>query len=588
MSRMINLGLGLILFYAVALPWQISYNILPVPTYTNEFVAISGWGLLLLVVARARIKRFQYSAALQYLVAFYSLLLLTVIVQSVSGFGAILSVSALWIFFLGVAGACAYAGYTIAASPDLNRFADLFAAAWVLGGLLSVGAQLVQYLGLDVSWYVVAPLSEPGRAYGNIRQPNHLVTLLGIAMVCVVWLQARGKVQRFTTALLTLMLGLGILLSGSRTGLVILFGLFVWTLIRLPRGMERRLIWTAPVCAAVILYLLFSLDSLGVLPYSGREQIMASLEGVSDPRASGMRFEIWRNSLELIRANWLMGTGFGQFQFYYLLSDLPQPSKTLFTNAHSLPVQVAVEFGIPITVVLFCLLARAGWAARHVFKSTLGQCCAAAVAVVAVHSMLEFPLWYAYFLLPTSFFLGVLAGLPTGTEQPSVLVGAGAERSKVLAWAGMLTMALLITAVPHYMSLAAIYAPGGNKDSLAARLETAQKGFIYRHWILFTVLAAYPIAQSEKIALLADLYDSNARFFMNDEYLLRYAIVLALTGRLDEAKRVASALKSLDSDAVLRLKSYCESHPNPELKALATYIDNPGPTAVSAAGFRVR
>ena len=586
MGRMINLGLGLILFYAVALPWQISYNILPVPTYTNEFVAISGWGLLLLVVARARIKRFQYSAALQYLVAFYSLLLLTVIVQSVSGFGAILSVSALWIFFLAVAGACAYAGYTIAASPDLNRFADLFAAAWVLGGLLSVGAQLVQYLGLDVSWYVVAPLSEPGRAYGNIRQPNHLVTLLGIAMVCVVWLRARGEVRIFTTALLALLLGLGVLLTGSKTGLVILVGLFVWMLIRLPRGMERHLIWMAPVCTALILYLLFSLDSLGAFSYVGRGRTEAYLGGISDP--SGMRFELWRNSLELIRANWLLGTGFGQFQFYYLLSDLPQPSKTLFTNAHSLPLQVAVEFGIPITIGLFYLLVRAGWAARHGIKSTLGQCCAAAVAVVAVHSMFEFPLWYAYFLLPTSFFLGVLAGLPTGTEQPSVLVVVGAERSKVLAWAGMLTMALLITAVPHYMSLAAIYAPGGNKDSLGVRLETAQKGFIFRHWILFTVLAAYPYAQSEKIVLLADLYDSNARFFMNDEYLLRYAIVLALKGRLDEAKRVASALKSLGSDAVLRLKSYCESHPTPELKTLAAYIDNPGPALVSAAGFRVR
>lgn len=586
MSRMINLGLGLILFYAVALPWQISYNILPVPTYTNEFIAISGWGLLLLVVARVLIRRPQHSAALPYLVAFYSLLILTVMVQSVSRFGAIFGITALWIFFLGVAGACAYAGYTIAASPDLNRFADLFSAAWVLGGLLSVGAELVQYLGLDFSWYVVAPLSEPGRAYGNIRQPNHLVTLLGIAMVCVVWLRARGQVQKFTAALLVLLLGLGILLTGSKTGLVILVGLFVWMLIRLPSGMDRRLIWMAPVCTALILYLLFSLDSLGAFSYVGRGRIEAYLGGISDP--SGMRFELWRNSLELIRTNWLLGTGFGQFQFYYLLSDLPQPSKTLFTNAHSLPLQVAVEFGIPITTVLFYLLARAGWAARHGFKSTLGQCCVAAVAVVAVHSISEFPLWYAYFLLPTSFFLGVLAGLSPDTEKPGVLVAAGAERSKFLAWAGLLTIALLITAVPHYMSLAAIYAPGGNKDSLGVRLETAQKGFIYRHWILFTVLAAYPYAQSEKIVLLADLYDSNARFFMNDEYLLRYAIVLALTGRLDEAKRVASALKSLDSDAIFRLKSYCESHPNSELKTLAAYIDNPGSAPVSAAGFRVR
>ncbi len=585
MKLLSRLGLGLVIFYAVGLPWQISYNILPIPTYTNEFVAISGWGILMLLVGRTADATYKRSTAFLYLSAFFSLAILTVVAQSVSSFEALMSVSLLWLFFLMMAGACAYAGYRIAFSPRLEQFADSFAVCWVLGSCLSFGAQLVQYLGQDVSWYVVAPLSEVGRIYGNIRQPNHLATLLGVGMVCIAWLYARKQIRLKIAVLLHLFLGSAIILTSSRTGLLILGGLFFWSLFRLPKGAERRLIWLAPVCGVAVMLLLFSLDNSGALHYFGKNRLLASVANPSE--SSGLRFELWRNSLELIRQNWLFGTGVGQFQFYYLLSDLPQPSKTLFTNAHSLPLQAAVELGLPIALALFYLLTRTFWTARNAFTTTLGQCCAAAMAVVAIHSLFEFPLWYAYFLLPTCFLLGIFVGIDAAKENLGHgAIAVPASRSKGLTWAGMVTIALLLTSVPHYMSLAAIYAPGGSKDPLATRLETANNGFIYRHWIVFTALVSYGYPDSKSVKYLGDLFDRNARFFMSDEYLMRYAIVLTHAGRLEEAKRVTYALGALQGQTIFRLKTYCDSQAGEDFKSLSTYIANPRRPLVTASDFR--
>ena len=38
------------------------------------------------------------------------------------------------------------------------------------------------------------------------------------------------------------------------------------------------------------------------------------------------------------------------------------------------------------------------------------------VLLVAVHSMLEYPLWYAYFLLPTAFAFGLCLERPVASE----------------------------------------------------------------------------------------------------------------------------------------------------------------------------
>ncbi|MDP0880904.1 Wzy polymerase domain-containing protein, partial [Klebsiella variicola] len=72
------------------------------------------------------------------------------------------------------------------------------------------------------------------------------------------------------------------------------------------------------------------------------------------------------------------------------------------------------------------------------------------VLTIGLHSLLEYPLWYAYFLLPTCFALGL--GLPAGAEvRPA---GPGPW-----PWLGALLIAGSAFAVWDYQRIVVIYAP---------------------------------------------------------------------------------------------------------------------------------
>ncbi len=84
--------------------------------------------------------------------------------------------------------------------------------------------------------------------------------------------------------------------------------------------------------------------------------------------------------------------------------------------------------------LLLWALVEAVKAARGAEGDTALQLRAAVVMVllVALHSQLEYPLWYAYFLLPASFAFGLLvAGWASGrTEQSGRACAQGSQAAK--------------------------------------------------------------------------------------------------------------------------------------------------------------
>ncbi|MBI2769276.1 MAG: O-antigen ligase C-terminal domain-containing protein [Burkholderiales bacterium] len=581
-----RLLLASLIFIAVALPWQISYNALPVSSYINELFAILGWGVLIVIAGLKLPGPPTWSRSFIHLGLFFGLLAALVLIQGLTGFARLWSVCLLWLYFLAGAFLCACVGYQLAFSDRCEYIVDVFSVCWVLGGLLSVAAELSQYFQLDVSWYVVAPLSQLGRIYGNIRQPNHLATLLTLALVCAAWLYGRRRLGLAVAVPLLMMLAIGVVLSSSRTGMLIM-GVLALLASAWGGARERIAVVAGLLGCAGLFILLSTLDSAGVFSYFGAERLATNLARPSD--ASGSRFDLWANTLYLIKENWLWGAGVQQFQFLYLLSDIPIPTG-LYTNAHSLPLQIAVEFGLPAACVLFYCLLASFWKARNALASDIGRWCLAAMLAMLVHSLFEFPLWYAYFLFPFAFFWGLFAGrgaspqlLPAdGAEQRSP---EGPRQLKWLALGGVVMVSVVLTSVTHYLSLAAIYAPGGLKDTFSQRMETADRGFFYRHWIVFTALNSYAIPNAERSRQLVGLFDQNARFFMNEEYLLRYAIVLTHTGQLERAKRVANALGTQRTPSIFALKVYCDAQKDPAFQALSAYISNPYTPAVQPSDF---
>ncbi len=303
---------------------------------------------------------------------------------------------------------------------------------WVLGlalaALLSAAAGLVQLIGAaDALSPWVAPSS--GVAYANLRQRNHLATLLVLGAVAWWWLLAQrssepSRVWRAPWqghALLWLgwaVLALAAAATGSRTGLLqwVFLGAFValfpvagplpsdamphasatWL-----QTMGRKHWATALGLLALYLTAVWALPLL--LQWSGADAkgMALALSRLDDDEGCGSRLVLWSNVLHLIAQKPWLGWGWGELDYAHFVTLYPgERFCAILDNAHNLPLHLAVTLGVPVTLGLCFLLALWVWRARPWREADpLRQMAWGLLAVIGIHSLLEYPLWYGPFQL---------------------------------------------------------------------------------------------------------------------------------------------------------------------------------------------
>ena len=158
---------------AAAAPALLAFNVAPSPTFLNQALAFGLWGAFVGLCRPAWPGRGLWPlwAALTLLIAavFWS--------WGPGGLPASLALSALGTLvataLLAAGGAGARRG------ADAAPVFAIFCWAWLIAGLLNVAIALVQVFWPDMAdgdWIAVSGIA--GRAVGNLRQPNHLSSLL--------------------------------------------------------------------------------------------------------------------------------------------------------------------------------------------------------------------------------------------------------------------------------------------------------------------------------------------------------------------------------------------------------------------------
>lgn len=303
-------------------------------------------------------------------------------------------------------------GWGVAALAVLTQrwpHAGEWARIWAWAAGLSSVAALLQYAGVSASvssW--VHALPHTGEAMGNLRQRNQLATLTSMGAVALLWWRCHG-LGRGWAVLCMLLLACGNAATGSRTGLVQWLTLPVLCALWQCTSGVRMGAWRL-LCAGVLAY---ALASWG-LPVALHAWQLGDVSHIASavPNASGAarlgaddgcgsRLLLWANVLELVAQQPWSGWGWGQAKYAHYMNDFSTPRFCgVLGNAHNLPLHVALVAGWPAAAALVC---AALWACVR------GQAWRAATpvqrmgwgvwAMVGVHSMLEFPLWYAPFQL---------------------------------------------------------------------------------------------------------------------------------------------------------------------------------------------
>ena len=414
----------------------------------------------------------------------------------------------------------------------------------------------------DGNW--IAPSGIAGRAVSNMRQPNHMSSLLLWSLIAAVWLgeapRASGSRRALAVCVGVLMM-FGLVLSGSRTGALGTLILAAWGL--LDRRLSRRaraLLLLAPV--------LYALMWAGAAAWSHHaHQVFGGDAQLNKSDISSSRFGIWGNTLSLIGAHPWFGVGFGEFNFAWTLTPFPGRPVAFFDHTHNLPLQFAVELGLPLAALVMALLLWALWAllmralrapaGADDAPSGLHRAAFVMVLMVLLHSLLEYPLWYAYFLLPAAFVFGL--GLePAQAEADVETAGSSSDdrpardKTRPLLVASMLLMIGGLLSVVDYLRVASIFAPAENAAPLAQRIAEGQRSWFFAHH------ADYAAATTVEHPSEAMPAFARATHYLLDARLMQaWAKALNEAGRSDEARFVAQRLKEFKNDASAEFFEAC-------------------------------
>lgn len=299
---------------------------------------------------------------------------------------------------------------------DVTIFVKVMVFVFVISSVLSVAMQITQLLAWDWRPLVMymPKTQQLARPFANLAQPNQLALLYCMSLAALYWWQQTKQVSIAVIMPLALWIIAGLVMTQSRIAWIILPAMAV-----LIGWQERRnpgfLFWPSLLLVSYFL-LLSQLDALAT--YLGHSGALAErLEGRSERKI------LWMQAIRMALDHPWLGVGWGGFGPAQVALAADFTPSIYSEHAHNFILNLAAEIGIPATLLICVVL---GYWCLAVFPKLWGSVevrfMGLCLLAVAVHSMVEFPLWYAYILLPVGLMMGILHQLRWPTPGFSVPV----------------------------------------------------------------------------------------------------------------------------------------------------------------------
>jgi len=300
-----------------------------------------------------------------------------------------------------------WTGYRVVEMGDV-----LFLA---IGGaaIVSVGINLAQWLILidteEIATWVM--LGSPMRAVSNLNQPNQTGTFLAWGIAAMLWGRYRGAIRPGLVLLGAGWMMVGMVLTQSRTS-VLEVGAITGLLFLHHRhvGMSQRFAGRFALLAVGFAAVFFSWSFINT-------QLGWNTTSMYDRLHDEPRPTQWLMLLKGAMLSPWTGYGWGQVvpAQLALSSTPPVLDHMIFAQSHNIFLDLVLWTGFPLGLLLSGLLiafacrlflhVRTDWA--FPFQVLL--------MAFAVHSLLEYPFQYAYFLLPAAMAAGAVnTAMPAG------------------------------------------------------------------------------------------------------------------------------------------------------------------------------
>ena len=521
----------------------VSSHIPPWYSWQNEALAFAAvlllaWGLAL------KVKRGE-SACLSwpYLALPPVVVVLVASIQWLSGmlvFGGELIIVFFYLLLCSLCVSMGFAAGRAATKLDnTNPSIDALAWALLLAALTSAFILLQQNLMLDTAGMWVANTGNYTRPGAHLFQANHAATLQVLGLVSAIFLQTRGRLSSFSVAPLLLLFGIGMAVTQSRTSVLSLGALLLWWTWKQPLIAPRTPRWTGVAISALIVALFMSWPKL-----FNWVHMMGTGEGAQVRGLSDVRSQVWQQLAQAVWQKPWLGWGINQTASAHNAIADGYPPTAAFTYSHNLLLDMALWVGLPLAALFALLTAVWLWRRARAVQTPLPWFGLAIALPVAVHSMLEYPFAYAYFLVPAMLGLGLVEGVLGGRSLRLPLKPA---------------LAILMTSTV-LMAWSAVEYFRAEEDYRVVRFEVLNLGqtptaYQPPKMLLLTQVGALlnslrlPLAPHMSTADL-DLLHTVTMHYPLPGVAYRYALALALNGQRTEALRQLAVLRAQHGEEV--------------------------------------
>lgn len=476
----------------------------------------------------------------------------------------------LWAMFMLVI------GDSLRQKLGLDGLVTPLAYALLTGGLLASALLGVQICAASLDTSLI--FRRTGGGIGNLGQPNHLANYLWLGLASAITLYGQGRVGKLALTLFALLLLSAASLTGSRSVLLYAAGftlLSIWAAWRDQQPALKKMARGALLLVPLVLLLQGAFAHLDVSRTLGvstsGERFFQLVSGTS------VRLQLWRAGLAVFAEHPWLGAGVGQFPWesYVLVGTQTDGGYFSAEHAHNLLVQLLAEFGIvaPLLVVLlgwrwWIGFIRQSWSPAHWWI-------AAVLLVETVHSQLEYPLWYAYFLGVAALALG--AGSNSAARPKISRLG-----QPIVALMLLLGVLTLVNLGKDYgkleQTLTARWTTHADEATWAETLDTLgrlRSESLLSHYVDLVYACTLNV---DREALKDKIVVSERALLYSPVELVAFklAYLLALDGRLADAqlalRRALAAHPAGRAQAIIEINALVEA--NPELSPLLEQLED--------------
>ena len=531
----------------VTVPFLFPYHYFPFPTFYTEWLAFAlGLAALAAMAVAPSEGAVRVPAMCLGLLALTAVLGLQVVLGQVayplrSGMGALYTIWAALIVLLGA---------WLGAAAGERQVAHALQWWLALAGVLVAASGFIQYYHTPLLFGTVVMAPFANALVGTIGQPNNLANYLGVALLSVACLHSRGALGFAPAALIVVLAAGAMALSGSRTSwgyMAIVFAL-VPLLVRgghpeAGRKFLRIAVLGLAVFAMVQVLNLYTDVFTGPegRPLSAGERFAKylAIDGASSVRP--IRLQLFLYGWLMFLGSPILGVGFGEYGWHAfgLAADLPGAIPPgMDRHSHNLFLQLLAETGV---AGFLCIAVPLGsWLLRNSWRNLGPERCwsIGVLAIMGLHSMVEFPLWHANFLGLFALLFGLLS-------PPSAELRANRSRRGVflaVLVAGWLTALSALADYRYFEQWFRRLETAAVQDGIAQLkqldvLITEEKGSLFSPYfdrLLSEMMALDEQGLNDKLAFNSQVI----RIYPVPSVVDRQIVLLALAGRDNDAARM--------------------------------------------------